>query len=303
MKNFLEYLFLLPLRLVVLMLPFRAVQIAGKLLGTFIFYVIPIRKTLTLSNLRHAFPEKSEREIQSIALASFQNLFTTYFEIFWFPRMTEKKLRELVSISNVGLVTELLKQHKGAIILGGHFGNWELSALSFGVISRQPILIIVQKQRNTYIDEIMNDFRTKFGNDVVVMEQAPREILKRLRLNRPVALLADQSGPEEGVFVDYFGRPTSTHQGPAIFHLRTGAPMMMAFIVRQPNGKFLGMFEQVSLDDLGTTEEDKIRTVTERHVQMLEKYARLHPGHWLWMHKRWKHTEKYLQRRAEAVHS
>ena len=131
------------------------------------------------------------------------------------------------------------------------------------------------------------------------MDKAPREILKRIRENGVVAMLADQSGPEEGVFIDYFGRPTSTHVGPAVFCLRTGAPVVMTYAVRRLDGRFDVMFEEVQTDQLSGTDDEKIRTITERHVKMLEKYVRMYPDQWLWMHKRWKHTEKYLNRIKE----
>ncbi|MDD8018570.1 MAG: lysophospholipid acyltransferase family protein [Bacteroidota bacterium] len=298
MRNFLEYVILLPFRAMIFILPLRVVQFLGKLLGTFVFYIVPIRKTLTLSNLRHAFPEKSEFEIQSIARASYQNLFATFLEIFWLPRLTQKKIKQCVSASNVSVIDELMTEQKGVLILSGHFGNWELVALAYAVLCAHPLLLIVQKQRNRYVDALMNKMRTMFGNDVIVMEQSPREVLKRLHENKGVALLADQSGPEGGLFVNYFGRPASTHQGPAVFALRTGAPMMMGFMVRQPHGKFFIEVEKISYTGIGETEEDKIRAITERHVQMLEKYVRKYPDQWLWMHKRWKHTDTYLQRTA-----
>ncbi|MBI2427264.1 MAG: lysophospholipid acyltransferase family protein [Ignavibacteriales bacterium] len=299
MKNFLEYALLLILRLFILALPFRGVQLFGRAFGSFIFHVIPIRKELVLSNLRHAFPEKSEQEIRSTALKNFQNIFETFFETFWIQRMTEKHLRSIVRIPELKTIDEILKRGKGLVMLSGHISNWEMMALVVGLMSDHPLQIIVKKQHNPSVDRLMNRLRTKFNNTVVDMDHAPREILKRLREHGVIAMLADQSGPEEGLFIDYFGRPTSTHVGPAVFALRTQAPVLMTYGVRNTDGTFDVSFEEVDTSDLTGTDDEKIRTITERHVNLLEKFVRRYPDQWLWMHKRWKHTDKYLQRKAE----
>lgn len=303
MKNFLEYLLLFALRISILILPFRAVQVFGRLFGSFIFYCIPIRKELVLSNLRHAFPEKSEEDVRKIALKNYQNIFGTFFETFWIQRMSQEHIRRLVRVPDTAAIADLLNRGKGLIMLSGHISNWELIALAVGLIGNHPLQIVIKKQHNPFVDRLMNGLRTKFNNTVVDMDYAPREILKRLRDHGVVAMLADQSGPEEGLFIDYFGRPTSTHVGPAVFALRTGAPVLMTYAIRNRDGTFDVTFEEVATNDLTGSDDDKIRTITERHVKMLEQFVRKYPDQWLWMHKRWKHTEKYLHRQAETVAS
>ena len=301
MKTYLEYLFLFPLRILIYILPFRAVQHLGSFLGTFIYYIIPVRKKLVMQNLRYAYPEKSNKELSTIALQNFKNVYTTFLELFWIPRMSGERLRQLVTIPELEKINEQLKNGKGTILLSGHYGNWELCAIAFGYLSNHKLLAVVKKQHNKFIDRFMNSIRTQFTNTVVDMDEAPRGVLKHLRENGAIAIVADQSGPEEGLFINFFGRPTSTHVGPAVFSVRTSAPILMAFFVRNSDGTFTILTEQLDMTNLFGSTEDKIRTLTERHVQMLEKYVRLHPEHWLWMHKRWKHTEKYLQRQREAV--
>ncbi|MEW6061104.1 MAG: lysophospholipid acyltransferase family protein [Bacteroidota bacterium] len=301
MKNFIEYVLLLLLRWIVLALPFRVVQLGGKWFGTFVYYVIPIRKALVLSNLRSAFPEKGEDEIHHVAVKNYQNIFQTFFETLWIQRISERQIRNIIHIPQLSMIDEIVGRGKGLILLSGHISNWELIALAVGMLSNHSLQIIVKKQHNPYADRLMNRLRTKFNNTFVDMDQAPREILKRLREGGVVAMLADQSGPEEGLFVEYFGRPTSTHVGPAVFSLRTHAPILMTYAVRNNDGTFDVSFEEVDTSNLTGTDDEKIRMITERHVKMLENFVRKHPDQWLWMHKRWKHTEKYLHRQQEAV--
>jgi KDO2-lipid IV(A) lauroyltransferase len=271
-------------------MPWEMVNRFGSAFAAFAYDFIPIRKKLTLDNLRHAFPLKSPEEIEAIARGAYRNVVIALLEIFWFPRITADKMKEIVSASDSSIMDAKLKEGKGLIMLGAHFGNWELNALAVALFGRHQLTIIVQRQRNKFVDEFMSRNRVLFGSRLVEIEKSPREIFAALRKNEVVAMLADQSGPQEGLFVDFFGRPASTHKGPAVFSVRTGAPIVMSFILRQGDGRYTVEYEEVDTRTLSGSENDKISQLTARHVAVLEKYVTRYPDHWLWMHKRWKHT-------------
>ncbi len=300
MRDRLEYIGYIFIGWIVRLMPWETVNRFGTIVASIVFYAIPIRRSLTLDQLHKAFPGKTSEEIKGIALAAYRNLIITLLEVFWFSHLSADKIKKIVSMPDTSVMDARLKEGKGLIMLGGHFGNWELIAIAVGLISHHPLTIIVQRQRNKYVDEFMNKSRTLFGNKVVEMERAPREIISTLRNNGVVAILADQSGPQEGLFVDYFGRPASTHRGPAVFSVRTGAPIIMAFIIRQADGYYKVEFEEVDTHAVSGTDDEKVEQITARHVAMLEKYASRYPDHWLWMHKRWKHTP---QPTSDKVHA
>jgi Kdo2-lipid IVA lauroyltransferase/acyltransferase len=301
MRDRLEYIGYIFIGWLVRLMPWRTVNRFGRFLAWVVFHAIPIRRSLTLDQLQRAFPDKSSAEIKEIALAAYRNLIISLLEVFWFSHLTAEKVKEIVIMPDTSVMDSRLKEGKGLIMLGGHFGNWELIAIAVGLLSHHPLTIIVQRQRNRYVDAFMNKNRILFGNRVVEMERAPREIILTLRNNGVVAILADQSGPQEGLFVDFFGRPASTHRGPAVFSVRTGAPIIMAFIIRQSDGSYRVEFEEVDTQNVGGTDEEKVEQITARHVALLEKYASRYPDHWLWMHKRWKHTPLPTEEKAHAV--
>ncbi len=292
MKNYIEYFFFRIGVFFTQLFPLSCVQAFGRGFGLFVFHVIPIRKALVFENLTHAFPKKSRNEITALAKENYKSIFCTFMEILWLSKITEERLRELVTIPNAQIIDSLLSEGKGLIAVGGHFGSWELGSLSVGLIGGHPITIIVQRQRNPLVDAFMTSMREKFDNIMIVMERAPREIFRAIQNNKVVGMLVDQSGPESGIYVNYFGRLVSTHQGPAVFAVRTGAPMMMSSIIRQPDGKFITELKRIVIEDITGTDEEKIQKITERHVAMMEEYVRRFPEQWLWMHKRWKHADK-----------
>ena len=303
MRDKVEYFLYSFIGSLVRLMKWESVDRFGTALAAFSYTFVPVRKALMLDNLRKAFPTKAEAELDQLAKAAYANVVISLLEIFWLPRMTAEKMREIVSMPDTSIMDARLKEGKGLIMLGGHFGNWELIALAVGLLGGHPLTIIVQQQRNNYVDAFMTRNRVKFGSRVVLMERAPREILAALRENKVVAILADQSGPQEGLFVDYFGRPASTHRGPAVFSERTGAPIIMAFILRVGRGRYKVEFEQVDTGNLTGSEMEKVEEITVRHVAMLEKWVRRYPDHWLWMHKRWKHSHPRDTAAVETSHA
>jgi len=288
-QNGIEYFFYRLIAECMRRLPLRTVQRFGMRLGSFVYNVVPIRKAITMANLRLAFPEKSEGELAAIALGAYQNLTCSLLEGLWCVRLTPADIAASVSLANPEVLERVLAEDKGLIVIGGHFGSWELMALSMPYFARRVFTIIAQRQRNPYVDKYVTGIRTHLGTRIVTMKQAPREVLTVLRDKGAILLLADQSGPQDGLFVKFFGHYTSTHKGPAIFSIRTGAPMMMAYIHRAADGSFSIEFEALDTSSIAGTDEEKVKACTELHVNALERHIRTHPNHWLWMHKRWKH--------------
>lgn len=289
MQHRLEYALLLLFRFLLLCLPIRAVQLIGAGLGSAAFFLLQGRRNIALDNLRRAFPEKTESDIATIARGSFRNYGITIAEMLWFPRLNQRVLQELITLLNPGHLAAVSGRGKGMVLLTGHFGNWELIAVGMAVLERIPFTIIVQTQNNKLVDRLINRHRTQFGNRIVPMGISVREIIKTLHNNGVVAMAPDQSGPQEGVFVDFFGRSVATHQGPAAFSLRCSAPMVMGFIMRKEDGRYEVFTEEIPTEDLSEPVDANILELTRRHTRLLESYIRQYPDHWLWMHRRWKH--------------
>jgi KDO2-lipid IV(A) lauroyltransferase len=299
-NNRLEFILFRFFGFLVRLMPLRLAQSTGSFIGSVGYLLARRRRAIAIDNLRHAFPDKTQEEIRRVALGAFRNYAICISEFLWFPRLTPKRLRKLVRIINVELAAEVYSRGRGVVFVSGHFGNWELSALVGGHFTGYPMTIIVQNQRNRLVNEVINRYRCIWGNSVVPMESSVREILKKLSEGQAVGILADQSAPMEGIYVDFFGRPAATHDGPAIFSLRTGAPLVIGFLVRQTSGRYELTYEEVPTSDLSDYSERNVIELTRRHVALLEKYVRQYPDQWLWMHRRWKHSDKAPKGKSEA---
>lgn len=153
--------------------------------------------------------------------------------------------------------------------------------------------MIAQRQRNKRIDAMIEQARTRWNNKTVSMGVSSREAFRALQDGAMMLILGDQSGPKEAVFIDFFGRPAATHRGAAAFSLKTKTPIIMTLMVRTNDGTYETVFEEIDKTGIEEYSEENVVELTRRHTAVLEKHIRLHPDHWLWMHKRWKHTEYY----------
>lgn len=294
MKRIEFYLFQL-FKWIVLTLPLKSAQRLGYYLGSLSYYIVGGRRRIALDNLRHAFPEKSEDECKHIAKGAFRNFAISFIELLWFPNLTDEIIRRLVRVRNLEIMIEAHNQNRGMVMLAGHFGNWELIALAIAYLTKIPVTIVVQTQSNELVDAVINRHRCLFGNRVVPMGGALREIIRTIQSGGVIAIAPDQSGPMEGVYVEFFGRLVASHQGPAVFALRSSSPMQMGFMLRQGDGTYDVILEKIPTSDIAEYNEENVRELTRRYTAYLERYIQRYPDHWLWMHRRWKHTWESVQ--------
>jgi KDO2-lipid IV(A) lauroyltransferase len=245
------------------------------------------RRKVALDNLRSAFPEKTEAERAVICGRAYRNFAKMVFEYSRFPVLKKEDVLSLCSVEHRERIDDLLSEGRGAVLVAGHFGNWELMGAALAMMG-YPVSFLVGEQHNRLVDDMMNRNRERMGIGIIHMGVAVRGVIRALRSNGFVALLSDQDAGREGVFVDFFGRPSSTHQGPAVFALKMGSPILFGSAVRLDGGRMRMEMDVLHFDDLKEVTPENIRTVTQAYTRLLEKAVREHPDHWFWMHRRWK---------------
>jgi Kdo2-lipid IVA lauroyltransferase/acyltransferase len=290
-KHIMEYVLFQILTFIVQLLPLSMVRKTGFALARLAYPLLKSRRNVALQNLRYAFPELEEPVRQKIALKSFQSVGVSFLELLWHPNFTKDLIRQVVQIENIDLLKQLQEKKRGIVFLTAHYGSWELASQAITVYSETPVCTIAKPQSNLLVDRKITRWRELFGLKIVAMGISVREILRTLQDGGIVALAADQSAPKESVMVKFFGRNVPTFQGPAIFSLKTGAPIILGCAVRQENGNYIMRFIHVQGDDLNGASDENVLELTRRQVEMTEALIRQKPEQWMWMHKRWKHVQ------------
>jgi Kdo2-lipid IVA lauroyltransferase/acyltransferase len=286
-RLFLEYICLVGLGRVIRVLPRRIALAFGRRVGDFIYFCVPIRKKITMEHLRLAFPDLPRHRITEIARKAYQNLALNAVEHLCLSNMTAEEIQRIVKIEGEEILQKALARGKGVIFVGGHFGNWEYMG---GTVSSlgYKLAYVVSEIGNHYINRMVNEHRRKMGVEIIKKGASARGIIKSLRNNYGIAMLMDQDAGRSGIFVNFFGRPCSTPPGPALFALKTEAAILFVSPTRQQDGTISASFTDIDVNyDKGMTDEN-ILDITQRCTAMLESQIRIHPDHWLWMHRRWK---------------
>ena len=293
-RHYIEYKLLLGIGFLVRGLPRSTMLWLGRIVGDFIYFCVPVRKAITLDHLAHSFPDKSASERKKIARGTYRNFGMNIFEHLCIPALSKDDIRDIVTLADENVLAEALERKRGVIIAGGHFGNWEYTSSAVAAYGYR-LGVVVAELSNQYMDKKINEHREATDAVMIPKGASTRSVIKLLRENGAVGMLMDQDENEEGIFVDFFGRPCSTAKGPAVIALKTGASIVFFAAIRQSDGTIKVVFEPVEIDyEAGATDEN-ILDITQRCTARLEHYTRLYPDHWFWMHRRWKTRPEMVQ--------
>jgi KDO2-lipid IV(A) lauroyltransferase len=283
LKQWIEYFVARFFQGFVAILPRRVSGALGAALGALI-YGVGIRRRVTEENLSRAFPTLPTRAIRQTAHAVYRHFGRVGVSFAWLPRLGPGALRKWIFIDGLDVLDEVLQRGKGGIVVSGHLGNWELMG-GIAAALCYPVTYVVTTQRNKRVEALMDTLRQSVGIEIVKMRESVRGVLSALHRNRLVAILMDQDAHEAGAFVPFFGRAASTPKGPAIFHLKTGAPLIFAHSRRVSYERYIIHFEEL---DTTALENRDAETITALATRRLEEAIRETPEQWFWMHRRWK---------------
>jgi Kdo2-lipid IVA lauroyltransferase/acyltransferase len=262
----------------------------SKFLSIIFFYLIPMRKSVVISNLKKAFPNKTKKEIKTIAFNNYLSFGISFLEIMALQNMTADEILALLEVNNLEFAKEKIKAGKGVILLTAHMANWELGALTMGLALNTQINILVKKQRNRLVANWMSEVREKFTNKEVVLGVSVRELYKTLLSGGVIGIVGDQRGKKEnGVVVNFFNQPTVTFQGFASLGIKNKVPILVGLASRLPSGKYSLNLEEINYENLPEKLSDQITELNQRYMTILENKIRKNPEQWLWMHKIWKY--------------
>lgn len=272
----------------------RALRL-GDRIGAFVFDGLKIRRRVAVNNIGRAFPEMDEAQRQAVARRSFQNIAKMALEFVRFPVLSDQEVRELVEFEGLEHFDALMAEHCGAPLVTGHFGNWELMGAALAVRG-YPVTFVAKAQKNKLVDHYINDFRRGKGAKIVHLGIGIRQVIKALRNQEFAALVSDQDARKHGIFVDFFGIPSSTHASAAALALKNGTPVIFGSCFRQADGHHRVVVERIDTAGYeGGATAENIHAVTQAYTAALEAAIRRAPDHYFWVHRRWKSKPKSMK--------
>lgn len=255
-------------------------------LGAFIVKLIgPLtsKRHIAETGLRTAFPEKTDAEIKALMTAQWDNLGRTFAEFPITHRLRPFDPKSRIKIEGI----ELFEANQPAIIITGHFANWEVMATVL-TQSNHTVRITYRKINNPLIDARVRKQREAYGTKYLVKKSGHaggRELFEALKAGESVALLNDQKF-NTGIEVPFFGEPAMTAQGAVRLALKTGRPLLPMSVTRNKSAFTVTFHPPIELTETGERAEDVLSGV--KHVSaFIEDRIRENPGQWFWVHRRW----------------
>jgi KDO2-lipid IV(A) lauroyltransferase len=253
------------------------------------FALLPKLRKTTEFNLRLAFPDWDAKKRKTITRGMVRNLGRMAAEFARLPKYTKENIERYVVLDGHENFLAGKERGKGVLYLTGHIGAWELSSFAHALYGF-PLHYMARPIDNPRIDNFVNRYRGLSGNQPIFKNESARSLLKILKEQGTVGILADQNTmPQEGVWVDFFGTAACTSTGIARVALHTDAAVVPGYVYWDAAmRKYRLRFEPpVELIRTGDTERD-VRENTARFAKILEEIIRQHPEQWVWLHARWK---------------
>jgi Kdo2-lipid IVA lauroyltransferase/acyltransferase len=299
MLDYLVYVIVRIFICVVQALPLMACAQAARALATLFHDVLQIRRSLVDDNLRHAFPELSANDRSRLAWRMWEHLLLMVCEIAQAPRkIHDSNWRTFITLCGRDELVGVLLSDRPVVIVSAHYGNFELSGFVLGLLGF-PSYTIARTLDNPYLDGFVNQFRGSTGQFILPKIGSAQRVDALLAAGGTLTVLADQSAGPKGCFVDFFGRPASTHKAIALFSLGSDAPLAICFD-RRVGGPLRHVIGMAALCDPRTAEAD-LRTVpdlTRWYTERLEAVIRRAPEQYWWLHRRWKDVKPSRERKA-----
>lgn len=217
----------------------------------------------------------------------FRHMLRNYYDTLRMPSASDQEIRESVVLGGNRHLQRALEAGRGAILFSAHISSVALAAQALALAERGGTVVVEPIEPPELLD-LMLRARGSHGLDYKVLGPGLfSELTATLRRNELVFLVVDRDIGGTGLLLDFFGQPARLPIGPALLHLRTGAPMLPAYVSRRHDDRLDGMVgPPLELTPTGSRREDMVK-ITGQVTATLEYHIRRHPDQWTVLQRIW----------------
>lgn len=259
-------------------------------LGRMVWRLWPKARERTTGHLRLAMgAEVDEARVAALGLASVEHWSMYVVEFLCaFRLLSEWSWPRYVELGNLREVVQLLLQKRGALLLTGHYGNFELTAYLLAAVGFDMVAVM-RPLDNDYLNAYVVRTRARRGLRLLSKAGASAEADGILRRGGAVGLVADQDAGRKGVFVEFFGQPASTYKSIALLAMQAEVPIVVGYARRLGECfRYVLHVQRIIHPSEWQDQPDPVRWITQEYSSAIEEFVREDPAQYLWAHRRWK---------------
>lgn len=266
-------------QILVLSLPLKAAYHLALILADMRYLFFIRDRRVVKKNLGVVLGKVNKKRLNYEARWVFRNFGKYLVDFFRFSKLDKNFIDKFIAVEGKNYLDEALTKGKGVILVSAHLGNWELGGAVISLLGYR-FNVIVLSHANKRVDNLFVQQRTTKGVNVVPLGFGIRNCFRALSNNELVALLGDRVFSGQGLKMDFLGKKAVVPKGPAIFSIKSGAPIVPVFIIREKNDKFKLIFEPtLSYTLMGNLDLDT-KNITKEILKILEKYIKEYPTQW-----------------------
>ena len=275
--------------LIISKLPLSILYRVSDILYLIIYYLIRYRRKVVKENLTNSFPEKPIAERKKIAQQFYRNLCDLAIETIKAHNLSTSEIKKRVEIKGLDAIKKIHDEGSPIFIFTGHTGNWEWMLLACTMELNYPIDPVYKPLKNKGVDKFIKEVRSRFGGIPIAKDETVRELVKRRKLQRDVAMVADQLPIQatEKYWAKFLGRDTAFYLGPEQLAKFTKWPVFMNSMHRVKRGYYVAEYQQI----VATEKTGSTFPILNGYINLLEKTTQKYPEDWLWSHRRWKYSK------------
>src|SRR3989338_1812831 len=229
----------------------------------------------------------SEERLSALTREVFRNFGKYLAEFLRMEKMMDKDfIAKKVKVEHREHVQQALDKGKGAIIVTAHIGNWEMGAVLLSVLG-YPLIAVALPHKERPVNDLFNHQRETKGITIVPLQKGVRKCIEALNENKIVALLADRDFTLNGEMMDFLGKKALLPKGPAAFSLKTGAPVIPVFVIRETDDHFLVLFGEPIFPPRDQNDAGALSKLMRRYAVVIEEKIRQYPTQWLMFREFW----------------
>jgi KDO2-lipid IV(A) lauroyltransferase len=231
----------------------------------------------------------SDDQFERMARKSMQQMTMMAVELLFTPRLiNEWTWPRYVRLVGLRDALELLLAGRGAIMLTGHYGNWELLGFTLAALGFK-VTAVMRPLDNAYLNDYLMRHRQERGLELLYKKGATRSADDILAAGGMLCFIADQNAGRKGLFVDFFGRKASTYKSIGLLAMRHEVPIIVGY-ARRTSRRFeyeIGV-SRIIYPQEWREKPDELMWITQEYTRAIEAFVRDAPEQYLWIHRRWK---------------